>query len=344
MTILTMTIDDLINNDLSNVYSDNLLDGSFAQIDWQAPWLSHLKQLNYLSATIKQLSDDERYEQVASSDIDSEFAKDARHIAAVLNQALKQQSEANNSSLPTTKPTTDNKAQALKFVSQDALPEGMGYEQFIGTTGQIPTRDNLHDLFNGSIWLSFPKTKALLNYYHMLEIAADSDSDKESKSQRGRVRDTITVFDENGAVLVTSKPSVGEALMDFDWQNSLVKPRESWDNPKMPNENAKAAVYIFGHALLEQLIEPRKPLCAHSVVITVSQDFFALSTAERINYLDDKLAEYMDKLLSEQNVTPRKLAPLPILGVPHFWPENINPEFYEDKFVFRSGRHRQRTR
>ncbi len=191
----------------------------------------------------------------------------------------------------------------------------------------------MHDLFNGSIWLTFPKTKALLNYYHMCEIAKQSIG-----ASRGRVRDTITVFDENGAILVTANPSIGKALIDFDWQGSLVTPRDSWDNPKLPRAEASTAVYIFGHALLEQLVTPRKPLCAHSVVINVDPDFFALSTSERITYLDDKLAQYMDKLLSQDGVTPRKLAPLPILGVPHFWAENINPEFYEDGYVFRSGR------
>ena len=174
---------------------------------------------------------------------------------------------------PTTKPTQGNQVQTLTFVSQNALPEGEAYESFIAKTGNIPTRDNLHDLFNGSIWLTFPKTKALLNYYHMLEIAAQGISES-----RGRVRDTITVFDENGAILVTADASIGQALIDFDWQASLVMPRAKWDNPAQPNIDTQAAVYIFGHALLEQLLHPRKPLCAHSIVIQVKQDFFALST------------------------------------------------------------------
>lgn len=228
----------------------------------------------------------------------------------------------------------------MTFVSQDALPEGEAYEHFIATTGNIPTRDNLHDLFNGSIWLTFPKTKALLNYYHMLEMTQDADQQDKS-THRGRVRDTITVFDENGAILVTADPSIGEALIDFNWQASLVAPRDKWDNPLQLNKQSQAAVYIFGHALLEQLVHPRKPLCAHSIVLQVSQDFFGLSLSERMQYLDDKMAEYMDKLLSQNEVNPRQLAPLPILGVPHFWAENIDAEFYNDSYVFRSGRRRQ---
>ncbi|MGM8910674.1 DUF3025 domain-containing protein [Psychrobacter sp. 1U1] len=307
------------------------LDDSFAQIDWQAPWLSHLSQLNDISKSINELSHSPQQAEVSIIN-----DKSIDIVAGILNTASKKQSETAQRPLPTTKPIKNQRAHTLSFVSQDALPEGEAYESFIAMTGNIPTRDNLHDLFNGSIWLTFPKTKALLNHYHMLEIEQQGVS-----ASRGRVRDTITVFDENGAVLVTADPSIGEALIDFDWQGSLVQPRRQWDDPISPSPKAQAAVYIFGHALLEQLIAPRKPLCAHSVVINVSQDFFALSLSERLQYLDDRVADYMNELLSCNEVTPRHLSPLPILGVPHFWAKNADADFYKDAYVFRSGRRKQ---
>lgn len=309
-----------------------VLDKSFADIDWQAPWLTHLSQLNYLSKTVNRLISSEEQKNHKMFN-----AQSVDIIADLLNNALNLQCKSSQSALPTTKPTHSNRAHPLTFVSQNALPEGEAYESFIATTGNIPTRDNLHDLFNGSIWLTFPKTKALFNHYHMREIAAQGINES-----RGRVRDTITIFDENGAVLVTADPSIGHALIDFNWQDSLVTPRAKWDDPKQMNRDAQAAVYIFGHALLEQLVQPRKPLCAHSIVIHVTQDFFALSLSERMRYLDNQMADYMDKLLSKDTVTPRQLAPLPILGVPHFWPENEQTSFYDDRYVFRSGR-RQKT-
>ncbi len=312
---------------------DSRLNDSFAEINWQAPWLCHLNQLGYISETITQLSgwSEELANNESSQKNTLENTPDI--IAKVLNTALQQQASALQQPLPQTKPAHNNQAHSLTFVSQNALPECEAYESFIGTTGNIPTRDNLHDLFNGSIWLTFPKTKALLNHYHMLEIEQQGIG-----ASRGRVRDIITVFDENGAVLVTADPSIGEALIDFDWQGSLVSTRAKWDDPKQININSQAAVYIFGHALLEQLIQPRKPLCAHSIVINVTQDFFTLSLFERMQYLDNKIAEHMDKLLSQKDITPRQLAPLPILGVPHFWPENADSSFYDDNYVFRSGR------
>lgn len=312
------------------------LDNSFATINWQAPWLCHLNQLSYLSQQLTLLSTQNKNTEIDNGDNNKTCDFSTTIIADTLNTAMQQQANSTTNQLPQTISSADNQAHDLMFVSQDALPEGLGYEYFIATTGKIPTRNNLHDLFNGSIWLTFPKTKALLNYYHMLEIAACNKDGR--GASRGRVRDTITVFDENGAILVTADPSIGEALIDFDWQNSLVTPCTHFDNPRQSNSEAKAAVYIFGHALLEQLIEPRKPLCAHSVVINVAPDFFQLSISERMVFLDNKLAKHMDELLAQDKVTPRQLSPLPILGVPHFWPENVNPAFYDDNYVFRSGR------
>lgn len=307
------------------------VDDSFAAIDWQAPWLCHLNQLGYISKSITPLSGLKN--DPAQTD---KLEQTPDIIAKVLNSALQKHADDLQQPLPQTKPALNNQAQTLQFVSQKALLAGEAYERFIGTTGNIPTRDNLHDLFNGSIWLTFPKTKALLNYYHMLEIKEQGIG-----ASRGRVRDTITVFDENGAILVTAESSIGKALIDFNWQESLVAPRDKWDEPKQLNKQAQAAVYIFGHALLEKLLHPRKALCAHSIVINVTQDFFALSLSERINLLDQKVADYMDALLSQPDVTPRKLSPLPILGVPHYWAENANSSFYDDSHVFRSGRRSQ---
>ena len=321
------------------------LDLSFTDINWQAPWLCHLSQLNCLGQTVEKLSSQAQ----RSDEVDANFNYNSTHstsiIAELLNTAMTEHAEDLQKSFPQTKPTQNNQAHSLMFVSQDALPEGEGYEHFIATTGNIPTRDNLHDLFNGSIWLTFPTTKALLNHHHMIEISKQTTKQINGQGideSRGRVRDTITVFDENGAALVTADTSIGEALIDFDWQASLVTPRNSWDHPCNSRDNAQAAVYIFGHALLEQLIQPRKPLCAHSVVINVTPAFFTLPMPERMAYIDGKLAEHMHQLLSQAEVTPRQLSPLPILGVPHFWHENANPKFYDDSHVFRSGRRKQK--
>ncbi len=220
----------------------------------------------------------------------------------------------------------------LCFVAQDDLPHGTAYERFIYQNHKIPTRNNLHDWFGACIWSAFPKSKALLNAKHHAHMNTDN--------QRNRLRDTITVFDENGAIVVVSDETLGyeiaQALTHFDWQTCLVKHRKHWHNPKNPKPQDKAQVFVFGHALLEQLISPYKSLCSHTLFLPVPPPFFEMALNRQLAFLDDFLCRRLDRFLTDK-VTPRDLQPLPILGVPHFW-DNDDPAFYEDRFVFRSGR------
>ncbi|MFS9669939.1 DUF3025 domain-containing protein, partial [Klebsiella pneumoniae] len=77
-------------------------------------------------------------------------------------------------------------------VPQDALPAGAAYEAHIAATGQVPTRDNLHDFFNALIWLHWPRAKAALNARQARAITQDGIG-----AARGTVRDAATLFDEN---------------------------------------------------------------------------------------------------------------------------------------------------
>ncbi|MFL1732938.1 DUF3025 domain-containing protein [Moraxella oculi] len=228
-------------------------------------------------------------------------------------------------------PMLHNTNQRLSFVSQDDLPHGTAYEMHIHQTRNIPTRNNLHDWFGACIWSVFPKSKSLLNHAHIREMAKDMNA-----RGRNRVRDAITVFDENGVILVVSDDCIAQALKQFDWQNALIAPRHHWYDPKRSSADDKAQVFIFGHALLEQLVRPRKSLCSHALTVKVSATFFAKSEAEKLTALDNLLAQKLDDWLID-GATPKDLSPLPILGVPYFW-EGQDASFYDDDFVFRKGR------
>ncbi|STZ62795.1 Protein of uncharacterised function (DUF3025) [Moraxella lacunata] len=222
----------------------------------------------------------------------------------------------------------------LTFTHQNDLEHGTAYETHIGQHHKIPTRDNLHDWFGACVWSVFPHTKSLLNAKHLAHMG-----DNHTANARNRVRDTITVFDENGAILVVADDeigtTIGQALVGFDWQTCLVDNREYWADYHNDN-NKKAKVFIFGHALLEQLINPYKSLCSHTVIIKVHSSFFAKSLNEQLAMLDNQLSEHLNNFLKD-DITPRQLNPLPILGVPYFW-DNADPAFYDDPFVFRKGR------
>ncbi len=244
---------------------------------------------------------------------------------------------------------------ALSFTYQSDLPHGIAYEAYIGDTAKIPTRDNLHDWFGACVWSVFPKTKALLNYHHRQQIAiyhhlndSQGETNQPTKNSRGRVRDALTVFDENGAIVVTSRQDMADALTDFNWQSALVAPYYHWHSydANMGAKKTQAQCLLFGHALLEQLITPRKPLCAHSVILMVDDEFFHLTEAQKLNRIDDLLMAHLDDWLSGRltgcpvdKVSPRQLQPLPVLGVPHFW-DGQDAQFYADTSVFRAGRKR----
>ena len=197
------------------------------------------------------------------------------------------------------------------FVPQSDLPEGTAYEQYIGDTRRVPTRDNLHDFFNGLVWLRFPHTKRRLNQLQAQAIAAQG-----VQAVRGPLRDALTVFDENGAVLQAPEP-LWEALRVRNWQALFVDLRPLW---------REARLLLFGHALLEKLVSPRKPMVAH-----VYQAPLAINS---IAELDAWLAQDIDT----QRWAGKPFSPLPVLGVPGWWPANEDAVFYADPLVFRPPR------
>ena len=202
-------------------------------------------------------------------------------------------------------------AHPVRFVLQSTLPAGVAYEQFIFDTGGVPTRDNLHDFFNGLVWLRFPQTKQRLNQLHAQALAAQGVG-----ATRGPLRDAATLLDENGALLLAPEP-LWQALAARQWQRLFVELRPLWQ---------QAQCILFGHALLEQLIQPRKPLTAH-----VYQARTAMKPGADI---DAWLAHDLDAA----HLARKPFTPLPVLGIPGWCADNANYSFYDDSFVFRSAR------
>lgn len=194
----------------------------------------------------------------------------------------------------------------VRFVPSTALPAGEAYEAFIHRTQSVPTRDNLHDLFNGLVWWRFPQTKKRLNELQAAEIAAQG-----IQQVRGRLRDALTLFDENAALL-QAPAALAEALQRRDWQALFITHRLLW---------SEANLTLFGHALMEKLVAPRKGITAHVWLLPPGDDLEGL---------------LLDSLRPEVLVR-KPFLPLPVLGVPGWWPENERPDFYNDASVFRAS-------
>lgn len=198
----------------------------------------------------------------------------------------------------------------LRFVPQSALPEGWAYERYIFETRQVPTRDGLHDFFNGLVWLHFPQTKRRLNALQAAAIAADG-----IRPVRGPLRDALTLFDENAALLQVPE-RLWEALCARDWRRLFVEQRPLWHQVR---------VTLFGHALIEKLVQPRKDITAHVY-------------RAPLDVAPESLDAWLAGALAPERLARKPFQPLPVLGVPGWWPANETPAFYDDAQVFRPRR------
>ena len=269
---------------------------SLDDIDWQRPWLAPFRETG--QALIRS----------------GDWLQAANQIAR--SQELKTAS-----------------ACSVVFVPQYSLSADLAYEAHIHATGQVPTRDNLHDFFNALIWLHFPHIKKTLNALHAANpaLAAASLDTKNAASAgiRGRARDAATLFDENAAMFVCSDAQLAEALRQHQWRILLQRSPEDFFS--------KVSVVLFGHALMEKLVQPYKAITAHVWVTMVEPAWFVLSDKQRAEAMDRRVAADIGGGFSS-----RDFAHLPVLGVPGWWPEQSD-DFYHDPFVFRSLRHNPQT-
>jgi len=198
---------------------------------------------------------------------------------------------------------------ALVFDAPDAA-QTEAYEAFIARSGHVPTRANLHDFFNALAWLRFPRSKARLNTLQSAEIARAGIG-----ATRGPLRDAATLIDENAVFLVTQRTDLVDALRRHDWTRLFCEERKAW--------GGQVKVFAFGHALLEKLARPYKAITAHALHVTLP------GTADA-DSIDAAAASLLDDRLS-----PRRLLPLPVLGIPGWSAANADPSFYRDTAVFR---------
>ena len=190
---------------------------SLASVEWSAPWLAPYAELG---------------QRVAG------------RVAAGLSSA-----EALNGALAP-------QATPVRFVPQSDLPGGVAYESYIFDSDCCPTREGLHDFFNGLAWLLFPQTKRRLNHLHVAQIAQTG-----IQPVRGPARDALTVFDENAAFF-QGPDGLWNALAAKDWHRLFVTLRPLWQ---------EAHLVLFGHALLEKLEGEMREIGIGSIVSAVGR-------------------------------------------------------------------------
>lgn len=215
----------------------------------------------------------------------------------------------------------------IHFVPANQLP-GVEYEKHIFRTGEVSTRErSWHDLFNALVWSRFPSLKAAMNAVHFRELGSGREG------RRGKQRDALTLLDESGVIVVSSTMEYLDALAGRDWMSVFRDNASAW--------HGEIKVFVPGHALLEKFPQPYKSLTAHALLMQLDDSFFEKPRVTLLQMLDEMLAE---RLLAGSILdSPASLSPLPLMGIPGWWPSHEqNDEFYEDQQVFRPPHEKSR--
>ncbi len=266
----------------------------------------------------------------------------------------------------------------LRFVAQQRgkLSFEAQYEPRCYLTGEVQMRaDNWHDLLNALVWLTFPKTKAVLNARHYLALMeeralfqsrietitalASSSASSRTKSAvfvasssppcshshsklelgntgRGAVRDVNTLLDESGVIVVYADAELGALLRDFQWKELFWQRRDQVRAGHFDGLRTGMGFYLFGHGLYEKALQPYVGMTGQGLLLPVDPEFFSWPPTQQLTHLDSLLADYLSA--PEHCRSTRDFSPVPLLGVPGWAADNDCAAYYDNTAYFRPGR------
>jgi hypothetical protein len=233
-------------------------------------------------------------------------------------------------------PILTTTGQPLRVVPQDGKPDcfEQRYEPRINLFGEIQTRhNNWHDFFHFLTWLIFPRTKAVLNAIHM-DMARTRHEAGANPGQRSARESMLALFDEDGAVVISSDESLLELIRGFQWKELFWQRRAELAD--------KLQCITFGHALYEKGLMPYLGMTANTILIKCEEAALTQPMPQRLQWLDAQLAECFET--DEALQRPRDLQPFPILGLPGWDDNNLQKSYYDNRDYFRPGRQQRPLR
>jgi len=192
----------------------------------------------------------------------------------------------------------------------DLVLDGMHYEQRIYQRGKIATRENnWHDLFNAMMWLKYPHIKSALNSRQWNDVRVHG------LKTRTPGQCAMTLFDEAGAI-VTMPGEMLECWKQHDWHGLFIEHADAW-------RSGRAAVAVFGHALLDHALVTETLLVAKCIVLDDKTE------------LSGSFDGIADAIHSESMLLANKeLRTLPLCGIPGWHSASDSAEFVKTAACF----------
>jgi hypothetical protein len=217
------------------------------------------------------------------------------------------------------------RGQRLRFVAQAGAPRAFedGFEPRTYLRGELQVRPlDWHDLFNALVWMAFPTAKAAINARHYESLAAGEPDG------RPPARDALTLFDEEGVVVLSSDARLLDLIREFRWKELFWTQRE--------RVGQRMRFLVFGHALYRKALDPFVGMTGKAVLLEVPAEVIGGAMPALVEAADRRLALHIwDRNRMSHG---RELHPLPVLGVPGWWPASEREDFYDDASYFRPGR------
>lgn len=190
------------------------------------------------------------------------------------------------------------------------------YEPRVFLKQELQTRtENWHDFFNAMIWLKFPQSKLALNRRHY-----EAARKRNAGSNRSTLENRLTQFDECGAVIVASSEQALQLIRNHQWQALFVEQASLFE------EDIRCIV--FGHAMFEKALNPYIGMTCHCLLMA-DPALLAEVKQGHNERLDSIIADYW---LNQSAAQPERLQPLPLLGIPGYWPGQDSTFYGNDKY------------
>ena len=217
-----------------------------------------------LGHPVGQALDASCYDSIRAAVRQLDFAAGLVPDIGALNQLAQQRAQ----------PIVNASGHAIRFAAQNVNPAALGYETQIFTSGIVPTRpNNIHDLFNALVWLTFPHTKAAINGRHIAARAENAGS-----RNRGPVQDALTLFDECGVVVASDRHDLLEMITAFQWKKLF------WTHRAAVKQHMR--FFLFGHGLMEQMLAPYVGLTGKALLLNIDTACLEASTSALLQHID----------------------------------------------------------